>query len=113
MLKHEIIPDWVNWWLLDAALLRSECTDVAPNASAIGIGIVSLLAVLAASAPVLLASDDVHGLDLPSTRALELALRRLVPHPIAVLGTLRLGARTGVNGCSKSPNRRLARLNVS
>jgi DNA-binding CsgD family transcriptional regulator len=83
---------------LDAALLRAESEGAAPNPRAIGTGIVSLLAELAASAPVLLAIDDLQWLDLPSARALEFALRRLAPHPIAVLATVRLGERTSGTG---------------
>ena len=46
----------------------------------------------------LLAIDDLQWLDLPSARALEFALRRLEPHPIAVLATVRLGERTNGSG---------------
>src|SRR5205814_10544212 len=83
---------------LDAALLRAEYEGAAANARAIGTGIVSLLVELAASGPVLLAIDDLQWLDLPSARGLEFALRRLEPHPIAVLATVRLGERTSGNG---------------
>jgi DNA-binding CsgD family transcriptional regulator len=83
---------------LDAALLRSESKGAAPNPRAIGTGIVSLLVELAASAPVLLAIDDLQWLDLPSARALEFALRRLAPHRIAVLATVRLGERSSGTG---------------
>src|SRR5258706_9831698 len=83
---------------LDAALLRAESEGAAPNPRAIGTGIVSLLSKLAASTPVLLAIDDLQWLDRPSARALEFALRRLEPHKIAVLATVRLGERTSGNG---------------
>lgn len=76
---------------LDAALLRKDAGGQAPNPRAIGTGVVSLFTRLSHSAPLLLAIDDVQWLDLPSTRALEFALRRLVDHPCAVLATLRLG----------------------
>src|SRR5262245_47192454 len=78
---------------LEAALLRAESTGAAPNPRAIGTGLVSLLARLAAVTPVLLAIDDLQWLDVPSARALEFALRRLEPHPIAVLATMRRGER--------------------
>ncbi len=82
---------------LDAALLRAAHEGVAPNPRAIGTAVVSLLSELAASAPVLLAIDDIQWLDLPSARALEFALRRLELHQIAVLATLRLGERPGAS----------------
>jgi DNA-binding CsgD family transcriptional regulator len=83
---------------LSAALLRAETTGAAPDPRAIGTAVVSLLSALAASAPVLLAMDDVQWLDLPSARALEFALRRLEAQPIAVLASLRLGERAGRSG---------------
>jgi len=83
---------------LGAALLRIEARGAAPNPRAIGTAVVSLLSELAASAPVLLAMDDVQWLDLPSASALEFALRRLEAQPIAVLASLRLGERTGTSG---------------
>ncbi len=78
---------------LDAALLRAEADGAAANPRAIGTAVVSLLSRLAASAPVLLAIDDLQWLDRPSARALEFALRRLEAYPIAVLATARLGER--------------------
>jgi DNA-binding CsgD family transcriptional regulator len=83
---------------LDAALLRADPAGAAPNPRAIGIGIVSLLSALAASAPIVLAIDDVQWLDRPSARALEFAFRRLEPHPVAVLATRRIGVRDRGNG---------------
>jgi len=83
---------------LDAALLRAESAGAAPNPRAIGTGVVSLLSQLTATAPVLLAIDDLQWLDLPSAHALEFALRRLEAHPIAVLATVRLGERPSGHG---------------
>jgi DNA-binding SARP family transcriptional activator/DNA-binding CsgD family transcriptional regulator len=76
---------------LDVALLRAEAEGPAPDPRAIGTGVVSLVSALAADAPVLLALDDVQWLDRPTARALEFALRRLDPLPVAVLATLRVG----------------------
>lgn len=76
---------------LDAALLRAESNGGAANPRAIGTAVVSLLARLAATTPVLLAIDDLQWLDMPSARALEFALRRLDTLPIAVLATARRG----------------------
>jgi DNA-binding CsgD family transcriptional regulator len=76
---------------LDAALLRSRSEEDVASPRTIGTGIVSLLARLSASTPLLLAIDDLQWMDLPSARALRFALRRLAPHPIAVLATWRHG----------------------
>ena len=59
---------------LDAALLRSLGTT---NARTIGSALVSVLAVLARNAPVLVAVDDAQWLDRASAHALEFAARRL------------------------------------
>jgi predicted ATPase len=80
---------------LEAALLRAEPEGAAPDPRAIGTGVVSLITALAATAPVLLALDDVQWLDLPSARALEFALRRLESRPVVVLATLRTGEPVG------------------
>jgi DNA-binding CsgD family transcriptional regulator len=98
---------------LDVALLRSESAGATPNPRAIGTGVVSLLSELAASAPLLLAIDDLQWLDLPSARALEFALRRLEAHPIAVLATVRLGERARGNGLlSTGPDERIRSLRL-
>jgi DNA-binding CsgD family transcriptional regulator len=78
---------------LDAALLRADAGGAGPNPRAIGTGIVTLLSALAASAPVVIAMDDVQWLDLPSARALDFAFRRLDAHPVAALATRRIGVR--------------------
>ena len=74
----------------------------APNPRAIGTAIVSLLSQLWPTPPLLLAIDDLQWLDLPSARALEFALRRLDAQPIAVLATVRLGERSGVDVCPRN-----------
>ena len=97
---------------LDAALLRSEPAGVAPNPRAIGTGVVSLLSQLAARTPVWAAIDDLQRLDLPSARALEFALRRLDPHPIAVLATVRLDERVSGNGLFSTVEERIRTLRL-
>src|SRR5262249_43839098 len=88
---------------LDAALLRDASSDRGPDPRAIGTGVVSLLASMAAAKPVLLAIDDFQWLDMPSARAIEFALRRLDTHPIAFLATVRLDEL----GNSRMPGLRL------
>jgi predicted ATPase len=76
---------------LDAALLKAEHEEPAPDPRAIGAAVVSVFSRLAADEAVLVAVDDVQWLDPPSVRALEFALRRLGGQPLAFLATLRLG----------------------
>ncbi|HXG40376.1 MAG TPA: AAA family ATPase [Candidatus Limnocylindrales bacterium] len=72
-----------------AALLR-EAPRSARGAGAIAVGLLGVLADLAArTGRVLVAVDDLHWLDRPSLRALEFALRRLAAAPIAVAFTHR------------------------
>src|SRR5260370_34061066 len=67
---------------LDAALLRRDSAGGTPDPRAIGPGIVSLVAKLAADSPVLIAIDDLQWLDLASARALAFALRRRAPESV-------------------------------
>lgn len=78
---------------LEIALLRTEAAGVAADPRTIGTAVVSLLGTLSSASPVLLALDDLQWLDRPTARALEFALRRLEDRPVAVLATVRLGAR--------------------
>ena len=83
---------------LEAALLRAESRDGAPNPRAIGTGITTLLRALADASPVLVAIDDLPWVDTPSARVLEFALRRLEAHRIALLATVRLSDRGAGSG---------------
>jgi DNA-binding CsgD family transcriptional regulator len=59
----------------------------APEALPTGLGVLGLLARLAAERPLLVVVDDAHWLDRPSTEALGIAVRRLGAEPVAVLAT--------------------------
>jgi DNA-binding CsgD family transcriptional regulator len=74
---------------LEVALLMRPAADAPPAAHAIGRAVLTALSALTASAPVLLAIDDVQWLDEGSLEALEFALRRTT----GALSVL-LGART-------------------
>ncbi len=62
---------------LEVALLRSDPDDIAPDTFAIAAGLLGVLRHLAASAPLLVAIDDVQWLDPASADALAFAARRL------------------------------------
>jgi len=76
---------------LEAALLRAEPGDRAPEQRTVAAAVLGLLRAIAKTSPVLLAIDDLHWLDLPTARVLEFALRRLDIEPLLVLATLRTG----------------------
>lgn len=73
---------------LDAALLRAG-SNRSPERRLLGTGFLSLLRVLAADAPVVLAIDDVHWLDAPSTAVVAFALRRLGDESVRAIVSVR------------------------
>jgi DNA-binding CsgD family transcriptional regulator/tetratricopeptide (TPR) repeat protein len=77
---------------LEIALLRTGPGDATASQRAIATATVSVLTSLAASAPLLVAIDDVQWLDRPSARVLEFAVRRLAGHPVGFLLSLRTPA---------------------
>jgi ATP/maltotriose-dependent transcriptional regulator MalT len=78
---------------LDAALLRAEVASDSADPRAIGQAVVGVLRTVASDAPIVVATDDLQWLDLPSGRALTFALRRLVDEPVALLATARMDVR--------------------
>ena len=77
---------------LDAALLREEVEGAPPDQRAVSLASLGVLRALAASAPVILAIDDVQWLDAPSARVLAFVARRLEDAPIRILVALRAGS---------------------
>jgi len=75
---------------IDAALLRIDGDGVAPDQRAVSLATSHALRNLSASAPLVIAVDDVQWLDRPSARVLSFALRRLSVEPIGVLVSLRI-----------------------
>lgn len=72
---------------LDAALLRGEPLDPAPDLRAVSVALLGVLRALASGGGVLVAIDDVQWIDPPSARALGFAARRLEAEPVAFLAT--------------------------
>jgi DNA-binding CsgD family transcriptional regulator len=79
---------------LEVALLRVEPAGHAPPDAAVALGFTNALRALAASAPLLLAVDDVQWLDAASAEALEFAIPRLVDHPVRFLFAKRARSRS-------------------
>lgn len=74
---------------LDAALLRTEPGQRAPDRRILSTAVVSVLTELCRSAPTLVAVDDVQWLDAPSASALEFAMRRVGDRHVGFLMSLR------------------------
>jgi DNA-binding CsgD family transcriptional regulator len=77
---------------VEVALLLEEPGTEAPDPRAIALALLDVLRTLAASAPILLAVDDLQWVDPASAQVLQFALRRLGDEPVAVLATARAGA---------------------
>jgi DNA-binding CsgD family transcriptional regulator len=98
-------PQWVA---LDAALLRSDNVEGAPDARAVFTAVRSIVTAISERQPVILAVDDVQWLDPPSLHALQFVARRLGDQQVGVLLSLRAGHRdaddllAGVGGVSAS-----------
>jgi DNA-binding CsgD family transcriptional regulator len=67
----------------------SEAPRPRPERQVLARGVLDALRALAASAPLVIAIDDVQWLDRPSARVLEFCLRRLTDEPVAILLTFR------------------------
>jgi DNA-binding CsgD family transcriptional regulator len=81
---------------LEAALLRAEPMDAAPERFAIAAGFLSVLRSLAASEPLLVAVDDLQWLDTASAEVLAFADRRAGGQQFQFLLSRRSGSATGV-----------------
>ena len=76
---------------LAAALLHTPAPEQGIDERAVSAAVLSLLRVLAAECPVVLAVDDAHWLDAPSARVLAFAARRLAAEQVGLLVTFRAG----------------------
>jgi ATP/maltotriose-dependent transcriptional regulator MalT len=77
---------------LQVALLLDADEQAAPDARAVGLGMLDLLRLLAEERPLVVALDDTQWLDPPSRKTLAYALRRLEHEPVALLSACRPGA---------------------
>jgi DNA-binding CsgD family transcriptional regulator len=105
---------------IDVALLRRRNqSGRAPDPTAVGAAVRSLLVELARAGPVVVAVDDLQWLDAATMRALAFAARRLDDHPVGILATLRaplevpdaLGLERGL-GADRCARLRLGPLSV-
>ena len=83
---------------LEAALLRAEPMDAAPERFAIAAGFLTVLRSLSAGEPLLVAVDDLQWLDAASADVLAFADRRARGQQVQFLLSRRSGAATEVEG---------------
>src|SRR5437867_8588182 len=74
---------------LEVALFLSEAAGPPPTQLAVSLAFRGALELVAGTGPVLLAIDDAHWLDGPSSETLDFAVRRTGAQPIGVLVTTR------------------------
>ena len=74
---------------LEAALLLEEAQDAPPDTRAVAAGCLGVLRLLSATAPLVLAVDDMQWLDSSSEGTLRFALRRLETEPVRLIGSVR------------------------
>jgi DNA-binding CsgD family transcriptional regulator len=76
---------------VEAALLQAESARQ-PGRRVVATAFLSVVRVLAAEAPVVIAIDDLHWLDAPSAAVVEYAARRLGGTPVHVIVSVRAGS---------------------
>ena len=76
---------------LEIALLRIEGEGPALQQRAVSAAVLNTIPILARSAPILVAIDDVQWLDPPSSRVLRSAIRRIPPTSIGIMVAIRSG----------------------
>jgi len=81
---------------LDVALLRIEPFGSLPDQRTLSVAVASVLRLLTARTPVLIAVDDAQWLDESSASIFAYAIRRLVDRPIGLLVSVRTGSSDGV-----------------
>jgi hypothetical protein len=81
---------------LEVALLLAEPRGHPPDRRAVGLAVLDVLGALTASAPLLVAIDDLQWVDAASAGVLQFAVRRLRTEPVGLLATVRSDARTPV-----------------
>ena len=99
---------------LEVALLMEDPVGSPPEQRAVCLAFLGVIRHLSASAPVVIAIDDLQWLDRPSAAALEFALRRLGSEPVGLLASVRIqaGGHAASAAGAGLPAGRLARLQV-
>jgi DNA-binding CsgD family transcriptional regulator len=98
---------------LETALRRGEAADAGFDPAAVGLATLGVLRVLAATAPVVVAIDDLQWVDRPSLRALTYALRRLDGEPVLLVGSVRVGVELDLPDIDRIEIGRLAKRHLA
>lgn len=85
---------------LAIALMRASPPGADPSARAVATAVTSVLRLLAATSPTLIAIDDAQWLDRASAEALAFALRRVADHRVGVLATARVADDVAPDPCA-------------
>ena len=98
---------------LEVALLMEDPAGSPPEQRAVCVAFLSVIRLLSASGPVVVAIDDLQWTDRPSAAALEFALRRLGSEPVGLLASVRVQSGHAVSAAGSGlPAGRLTRMQV-
>ena len=100
---------------LEVALLLEDATGPSPDDRTVAAAFLGALRLVATSAPVLVAVDDVQWMDAASARTLAFALRRLDDERVGMLGTIRVSpAETEPTKLLRAlPHEKLSRISLA
>jgi DNA-binding CsgD family transcriptional regulator len=96
---------------LDQALRRAE-RGTAVDPVAVALGLLGTLRLLSATAPVVLAVDDLQWVDAPSLRAVTYAFRRLDEARVGLLATVRIGYDLELTRLAEQPGSAVDRVEI-
>ena len=99
---------------LEVALLRAPSSGARANQRAVSLAVVGCLRAVAATAPVVVAIDDIQWMDLPSLRVLQFVVRRLKDDPVGLLSAARgtEGAEDALDVARSFPQDRVHRIHI-
>ncbi len=97
---------------LEQALRRGE-TGSPVDPVAVALAVLGVLQMLSASAPTIVAVDDLQWVDAPSLRALTYAFRRLGSAPVGLVATVRVGFDLELTRLAERDGNSLDRIEIS
>jgi DNA-binding CsgD family transcriptional regulator len=99
---------------LEVALLIEDPGGSPPGQREVSVAFLAVIRQLAASAPVVLAIDDLQWLDLPSAATVQFAMRRLSDEPVGLLASVRdsSGERPSSLGRADLPTERVTQMRI-
>jgi DNA-binding CsgD family transcriptional regulator len=98
---------------LENALRRNETAGAGFDPAAVGLATLGVLRLLAESAPVVVAIDDLQWVDGPSLRVVTYALRRLGDARVALVGSVRAGIELDLPAVDRMEIGRLSKRHLA